>query len=111
MKVPHAEALAEHLLQPRGQPLDDLLAVARALLAGLLDLDDLAADLPVGLDHRRVDGAGDLVPGPLEDLCDSFVELVIGHGFALLSVLVPLIKGIDYLAALTHFSPNFTAAA
>jgi hypothetical protein len=65
IKLPHvaevlnAEAPAEGCLQARREPREDVLAVACALLAGLLDLDDLAADQPVRLDHRGVDATGD----------------------------------------------------
>jgi len=76
---PDAEALAEPLLQARGQPLEHLLAVARASFPRLLDLHDLAADQPVGLDHRRVDSARDLTPRLLEDLRDPVVEPIVAH--------------------------------
>jgi len=59
------------------QALDDLVAVACTLLTRLIDLDDLAADQPVRLDHRGVDATSDLPSRFLEDLRDALVELVI----------------------------------
>lgn len=73
-----AEALAEGGLEPGREELHHLVAVARADLAGLFDLDDLPADEPVGLDHRGVDRARDLGPCLLEDLRDPGVELLAG---------------------------------
>ena len=69
-KAADAVARAELRGQPFRQALDDLLAVARALLPLLLDLDDLPADEPVGLDHGRVHRARDVAARRLDDLRD-----------------------------------------
>ena len=50
-------------------------AVARALGAVLLDLDDLAPDEPVRVDHRRVDRARDARARLVEDRGDPLVEV------------------------------------
>jgi hypothetical protein len=51
--TPPAEALG----QIGGKPVENLFTVAGAALAGLLKLDDVPADLPVGRRHDHVDGA------------------------------------------------------
>ena len=58
------------------EPVDDPLAVVGPFLPRLLLLDDDAADLPVGLDHGRVDRLPGPVPGRGEDLTDLPVERV-----------------------------------
>lgn len=78
--------------EPGGQALHDLVAVARTLLARLLDLDDLATNQPVGPDHRGVHTAGDLPPRLLEDPRDPLVEPVIVHALLLhvaIHIIVP----------------------
>src|SRR4051812_18052396 len=61
-----AEPLAEVLREPRGEAGHQVLAVVRALLTELLDLDDLAPDEPVRMDHRRVDGPRDPLDEPAQ---------------------------------------------
>jgi hypothetical protein len=75
-----ADALAEPLRQALGEALKQLLAVLGALLALLLDLDDLKADEPVGMDDGRVDGARDAAAGLVEDGGDALVEALFGGG-------------------------------
>src|SRR5262249_41187053 len=60
-KLPHiaevrnAEAFSKPSGKTPGEVFHDALAVARTLRPALLDLDDLAPDEPVRLDHRPVD--------------------------------------------------------
>lgn len=51
---PSAEASAEAVREAPRDPLYELVAVARASSARLLDFDDVAADEPVRVDHRHV---------------------------------------------------------
>ena len=73
-EVGPVEALAELRLEALGEPFQDPLAVVGPLLPRLLFLDDDAADLPVGLDHGRVDRLPGPVPGRGEDLADLAVK-------------------------------------
>ncbi len=45
----------------------------------LLDLDDLAAQEPVGVHHRRVDGSRDAPPSLIQDSSDALVEVLLGR--------------------------------
>jgi len=49
------EAFSHSAGEALGQPVDDLVSIPGALLPSLLDLDDLATDHPVGVNHRRHD--------------------------------------------------------
>ena len=51
-------------------------AVRRALGALLRDLDDLAPDEPVRVDHRRVDRSRDARARLVEDRGDALVEMI-----------------------------------
>ena len=73
------EALAESAFPPPRKPLEGGLVVACPMLAGLSDLDDLAADQPIGLGHRDVVAAGELLPPWPEDVRNSFMEPATGH--------------------------------
>ena len=61
VELPHAldirgrESTTKAFRQPRGQPLDELIPILRALFTLLLDLDDLAADEPIDVDGSCVD--------------------------------------------------------
>jgi len=63
-----AKASADPADESRRQPVDDLVAIAGALGAGLLDLDDLAPDHPVRMHHRRVDRPRRVVSSGVDDL-------------------------------------------
>ena len=76
-EVRDAEALADSTRQTPREPLDHARAVASALLAVLLDLDDLAPDEPVRLDRRRVDRARDVTARRLDDVDDTREERVL----------------------------------
>lgn len=52
------------------------------MLAGLFDLDDLAADQPINPGHRGVVATGELLPSWPEDLRNSFMEPVAGHALS-----------------------------
>lgn len=55
-QVAAAESLAVTQAEVGGQGVDKRLAILGAYLAGLLELDDMAAHLPVGLDELGVNG-------------------------------------------------------
>lgn len=74
------EALAEVGGEPLRQVVQHRLAVRGALPAALFVLDDQPPDLPVGLDHRRVDRAVGRGPRRLQDRTDITVKSLLGHG-------------------------------
>jgi hypothetical protein len=57
-----------------GQRGDHLFAIAGAAPTLLLVLDDQPSDLPVRLDHRRIDGAVGAGPRRFEDSSDLSIQ-------------------------------------
>ena len=68
----------------RSRPRHDLLAVASALPASLFDEHDLATDVPVGMQRRRVDGSIDGIARTLDDGDDALEEVILGLRWDLL---------------------------
>jgi hypothetical protein len=80
-EVGAVETLAEVGAEAFGKGFHEALAVAGALLPVLLLLDDDLADVPVGGDHRLVDGPPGLVAGLGQDAADALVRPVdVGGG-------------------------------
>lgn len=69
-QVGRPEAFTESDSEALGEPIHQFLAVTRAFLAMLLDLDDLPADEPVGVNHGRVRRARDMATRVLDNLGD-----------------------------------------
>jgi hypothetical protein len=73
-----------------------MITVPGTLAPVLLDLEDLTAHKPIGMHHRRIDGAADMGARIFEDRNDAFVEslftgwLSVGHrGTLQWSLIVP----------------------
>jgi hypothetical protein len=75
-EVGRVVALAELRLETLGESFQDSLAVAGPRLPRLFVFDDGATDIPVGVDHDRVDRLPSPLPGRGEDLADLPMECV-----------------------------------
>ena len=75
-EVGRVVTLSELGLEALGESFQDPLAVAGPLLPGLFIFDDGATDIPVSVDHDRVDHLPSPLSGRGEDLADLPMECV-----------------------------------
>ena len=85
LEIGDRDTTTEFIAELAGEIANDLAAIVGADISTLLFLNDTLSDLPVGLDHDRVDSGERLLPGLLENAANILQqagrngERFIGH--------------------------------